>query len=483
MAALVLPNSLPEELAARTFLRFLRAAPRPAAGGAPLAYRLAYVHDLLVELARHGLAAPDAAAAAFGGARPPPAPADVPAAAARAAILTVEAATRAQSESDLWTLLRRGLATASTVRWGADGPRFPPTWCEASTARCGTPDNAALIFGRVNERVARAAVAALYAEAPTPDLPAAATGGDEGDGDGAKEEMFTFDETGAPPPGHDLFSCGLLLDPRTGMVGASLDLLVCDRDARGRLAPHRTQTEMLFFEIKCRAKYLFSADDASPTARAYARLLGRPDADTLRGFLNSIARPGVEFFEGAPGPGEALATADPAWRRAGAEDAPATRRRCGAFDARHVAANAHAQSEVWLFSDPVDGRQDIVPWASGERALRVPVFANPRHANFRQILVQSYVVAGVFPDRPARPHLATFFGRRRRPCEQNRTLDLASLCDVPPACAVPVLLIVTPVSVCEGAFEDLRTRAEEAFRATASRTWDSAAADSPATAS
>ncbi|RXF38772.1 hypothetical protein EG872_16155, partial [Enterococcus faecalis] len=277
-------------------------------------------------------------------------------------------------------------------RWGADGPRFPPTWCEASTARCGTPDNAALIFGRVNERVARAAVAALYAEAPTPDLPAAATGGDEGDGDGAKEEMFTFDETGAPPPGHDLFSCGLLLDPRTGMVGASLDLLVCDRDARGRLAPHRTQTEMLFFEIKCRAKYLFSADDASPTARAYARLLGRPDADTLRGFLNSIARPGVEFFEGAPGPGEALATADPAWRRAGAEDAPATRRRCGAFDARHVAANAHAQSEVWLFSDPVDGRQDIVPWASGERALRVPVFANPRHANFRQILVQSYVV-------------------------------------------------------------------------------------------
>jgi hypothetical protein len=69
MAALVLPNSLPEELAARTFLRFLRAAPRPAAGGAPLAYRLAYVHDLLVELARHGLAAPDAAAAAFGGAQ------------------------------------------------------------------------------------------------------------------------------------------------------------------------------------------------------------------------------------------------------------------------------------------------------------------------------------------------------------------------------------------------------------------------------
>lgn len=131
----------------------------------------------------------------------------------------------------------------------------------------------------------------------------------------------------------------------------------------------------------------------------------------------------------------------------------------------------------------MDGRQDIVPWASGERALRVPVFANPRHANFRQILVQSYVVAGVFPDRPARPHLATFFGRRRRPCEQNRTLDLASLCDVPPACAVPVLLIVTPVSVCEEAFEDLRARAEEAFRVTASRTWDSAAADSPATAS
>lgn len=66
MAALVLPNSLPEELAARTFLRFLRGAPRPAAGGAaPLAYRLAYVHDLLVELARHGLAAPDAAAAAL----------------------------------------------------------------------------------------------------------------------------------------------------------------------------------------------------------------------------------------------------------------------------------------------------------------------------------------------------------------------------------------------------------------------------------
>lgn len=64
--------------------------------------------------------------------------------------------------------------------------------------------------------------------------------------------------------------------------------------------------------------------------------------------------------------------------------------------------NSGVVSEVLLFGAPDLGRHTISPvsWSSGDLVRREPVFANPRHPNFKQILVQGYVLDSHFPDCP-----------------------------------------------------------------------------------
>ncbi|QPI70160.1 deoxyribonuclease [Equid herpesvirus 6] len=488
-ARLYLPSVLPPGLASITFLdHFRRSSPLPNNDRRlnPLFYRLAYVHDLVGRMELEGLVARGAAARLLGRAGRGGFAAgtytharelarSLSRAEIRGAVLAVEAQTRDQSESDLWMLLRRGLATASTMRWGPCGPQYQPRWCEASTHARGIPNNPALQFGQTNERTARSLVSALYVArsgSATPDFLADPRGG----------RCFVFHERAACPA--DAYTCGLIIDVRTGVVGASLDMLVCHRDHRGVLSPHATQTTLDFFEIKCRAKYLFHPEHFGPVATAHANLQRHRSAACLRRFLRSIKNPAVEYFAPgrAPGATEALVTCNPAWKPRHAAE---TNRRCGDFHTEHLAFYSDASSDVWLFTQPDPETQTITParWDTGELALSVPVFANPRHANFKQILVQAYVLSGLFPEHRLRPYLVTFIGRHRRRCEEGKTF---TICDRPegspydlsevvrPSCAVPILLIVTPVIVDrEGCWEDIQVESLSAFNQTADAIWDS----------
>ncbi|ART33272.1 deoxyribonuclease [Bovine alphaherpesvirus 5] len=464
---------LPEGLMESSMDEFLAEAAGEGDGDDPVVCRAAYVRHVL---ARAGAPQPAAARGA------------------RGLFLAVEAATRGQAACDLWWLLRRSLATASSVRWGAAGPR---PLVRLGRGAAEERNTAATAFGRDNEPLARALVRACCVppgDLPTPDGLA--------DGGGRADELgpvFVFDAAAgaaaesAAGAGAEAHTCGLLIDPRTGALGASIDMLVCDRDARGELAPHPTQTALGVFEIKCRAKYAFDPDDGGATARAYAALLAARSAAALRAFLRSVRRPGVEHCppDGCPGAAEALASCADAWAPpppAGA--APA--RRCSEFDWRHLALNRSVTSRVWLFNEPAahSGAIGLATWDTGEAALEAPLFANPRHANFKQILVQSYVLAGHFPERAAALHLVTFIGRQRRAREQGplevRAGPGAETCTVPREGAVPVLLIATPVVVDgELARESLEQPAREALRAAVKESWDRRrrAADAAATAS
>ncbi|AAK57141.1 T98 [Tupaiid betaherpesvirus 1] len=98
---------------------------------------------------------------------------------------------------------------------------------------------------------------------------------------------------------------GLLIDPTTGLLGASLD--VCfgvDKDAAGLIS---VEAGSLICEIKCRYKYLRARDD--PAVRA---LLRRPDKDTFAAFILSHRIPGIEYRDvgEAPSVREFLLTRD-----------------------------------------------------------------------------------------------------------------------------------------------------------------------------
>ncbi|ASW27095.1 deoxyribonuclease [Beluga whale alphaherpesvirus 1] len=457
-ARLDLPVSLPPEIMTFAFEDYAGRA-GPPANLDPLAARMGYLRELLRRLEAHGLLA--AGAAARFGAR----------GAARAALLAVEAATREQARCDLWHLLRRSLVTASTIRWGPKSPLYSLRLGGAAAPEF--PDTDALAFGRANEPLVRGLVGLLCVSPGDVATP------DGLDGAEASEDRFIFDPRPDPPAP---YGCGLLIDLRTGVIGASLDMLVCDRDARERLAPHHTQTELAFFEIKCRAKYLFAPDDGTPLAAAHGELLRRKSAEALRDFIRAARRPGVEYFAEAKAPGtyEALVTCDPAWRPEAPSD---VQRRCTGLDRRHLDLNLKASSDVWLFNEPDPVAKSITParWDTGEASLRIPVLANPRHANFKQILVQKYVLSGYFPDRELRPFLVTYIGRRRRPTEA-RALDV--VCPgaggwpersyrIPSGCSIPVLLIVTPVEVDDArVWDGLQTTAREAFASASSELWD-----------
>ncbi|ADO13816.1 deoxyribonuclease [Saimiriine alphaherpesvirus 1] len=468
-----IPNTLSASVDRYTFERHLAslAAARtgPLAGtkrllaAGPLAARADYLRVVAAALEGEGLVERSVASAlgglARGAARAPPS--------LRAAMLFFEAATRAQSESQLWALLRRGLATASSMRWGPTGPRFPPDWLRGNSDQSKEGSSAAIAFGRTNELTARTL---LFRYCVNADV----------SGPVADEPRFIFGELDDEPEEEGgPHACGLLLDAHTGMVGASLDALVCPRDRSGNLAP-RPGSDLAFFEIKCRAKYLFDPlDPRPPIASAYEALLRDRTPRAFRGFVASITKPGVRYFAETctPGPEEALVTQARDWH---SPDVTQTKRRCSPADRRLIELNKGLQSEIVLFGPPDVRRRTICPvrWRSGSVVHREPIFANPRHANFKQILVQAYVLDSHFPAHATRPHLVTFIGRLRRPEEEGLRFELVGdpIAEGPhlrrarlrPEHAIPVAIIVTPIKVDESAFADLRRDSLAAFNAAVS---------------
>lgn len=482
-----LPSILPPQISSFTFLKhFSKSSPLRKNDKRlnPLFYRLAYIYDLLKSIENDGITGPGITDFIFGFKENELGDETYTQAAIlsrvmdskniRSLLLFIEAGTRDQSESNLWMLLRKGLATASTMKWGPCGPIYQPKWCEISTNASPIPDNPALAFGRVNEPTVRSLITALYiskSESPT-NLPQSQN----------VSKCFIFDEDN----NHSIsesYSCGLLIDIRTGVIGASLDMLVCDRNNQGLLYPNPTQTTLNFFEIKCRAKYLFNPEFNSPQSISYTNLLKYRNAIHLRKFIRSIKNPGIEYFGAnhTPGSSEALVTCNTAWKP---RDNIETNRRCGDFDKQNLNLNIDVSSDVWLFSEPDIEKGVITPvcWDTGRLVLTIPVFVNPRHANFKQILIQSYVLSGHFPERKLKPFLVTFIGRYRRPCEEGRTFTILNHSDsqsynlnevIPPNCAIPVLLIVTPIVIDkEETWEDIELGSLEGFNKTADSIWD-----------
>lgn len=81
------------------------------------------------------------------------------------------------------------------------------------------------MFGRVNEPTARSLLFRYCVGRA-----------DDGGEAGADTRRFIFHEPGDLAE-ENVHTCGVLMDGHTGMVGASLDILVCPRDIHGYLAP------------------------------------------------------------------------------------------------------------------------------------------------------------------------------------------------------------------------------------------------------
>uniref|UniRef100_A0AAU0K882 Viral alkaline exonuclease n=1 Tax=Anatid alphaherpesvirus 2 TaxID=3080522 RepID=A0AAU0K882_9ALPH len=454
----------------------------------PIYHRLMYVLRLLRTMDSEGMTI-SAAEMAFGGASSASDASELKAAlgseeAARNVCLAVEAETTPQAGCDLWTILRKCLMTASTIKWDRRGPKCEPDLRVVDTAtRSGPPSNS-IAFGNANESLARSALVACVlgpGYAKTPD------GLDPSRLDDA-DAAFTFDAAAALDS--EPYSCGLLIDPRTGMIGASMDVLACDRGGDGLLRPHPLEKTLEIYEIKCRAKYLFVPGSNTEPAMCYDRLMRERSPGAFRRFIMSIKRPCVEYFtqaRGTPGTCEALATCHDDWKTwAGPEPTRpgvrARRARCGEVDTRHLELNKAGRSSVWLFSDPDLDTLEIgpLPWSTGELSLDVPIFANPRHQNFKQILVQAYVLAAYYPDRTIAPHLVTFIGRERRRDELGRRFTLlgpstvgcvGSGQTVSPEQAIPVALVVTPVRLDESLFGLIEEAGREAFSIASEEIW------------
>ncbi|KAB2530760.1 hypothetical protein AMR77_25420 [Escherichia coli] len=457
--AMSVPDVLPESTLANTFEKHvmgLLSVVRAPFDVEPMGARLGYLASLLAELEAAGCCGVGTDVRSRASKDP------------RSLMLFFEAATQAQVRCQLWSLLRKGLTTASTMRWGPKGPQIPTHWL-TSTDR-SIYESPAIVFGRTNEATARTILFHYLVRRDD-----AQTGSDR----------FIF-HTPRDLGEENVHSCGVLIDAHTGMLGASLDILVCPRDASGRLSP-RPNTPMRFYEVKCRAKYAFDPTASDPLASAYAVLMAERSPEAFRTFLRSTRNPCVRHFpeDGVPGPEEALVSSNSSWL----SGAPTReRRRCTKMERALLNLNRTVTSRVLLFGAPDVCRRTIspVPWSSGNIIHHEPVFANPRHTNFKQIFVQAYVLNSHFPDRQLLPHLVTFIGRRRAPAEEGVSFALGSArvdsgavkvppvpASVLPDQAIPIALILTPVLLDPSEFRTLQCCSRLAFNDTLTRVWAS----------
>ncbi|SCO83587.1 deoxyribonuclease [Spheniscid alphaherpesvirus 1] len=473
------PDTLPARFHGYTFYDYLETDLRRSDYGmtvSPIYHRLAFLRDIVTWLEQDGFAV-DVVRDLFGGPHVCMEPAHVLANAlgsehTTAIGLALEAETRLQSQCDLWKIMRKCLMTASAMRWDNYGPRLASGWNAPETPRSDFCTSRSIVFGNTNEQTARSLLAAYHLGASAPPTP------DGLDNVNSNQSVFLFDDKKEREP----YTCGLLLDVRTGMMGASMDMLICERDAMGLLRPHSSETELEIYEIKCRAKYLFNPENPlSRIASRYKKLLNTRTLKTFYRFINSIEKPCIEYFlpGSVPSANEALISCHDDWKM---PVKTSGRERCYDLDRRHIDLNEAERSRVMLFSEPNRTTRTVSPltWATGETTLEIQVFANPKHSNFRQVFIQSYVLSGYFPDRKPKPHIVTFFGRERRQDEIGLSFSLSGVIEpwssnldltIRPEQAIPVALIVTPVIVDTDLFEVIERAGLRAFETLSEELW------------
>ncbi|AMB17011.1 alkaline exonuclease [Macropodid alphaherpesvirus 1] len=492
-SASIIPDTLAPHITAATFDRHLReliAGVRAPNEISPLGARANYLYELATQLEDMGLISCGISKRLCSLSKHTPTmplPLNIN---PKPLMQFFEAATQNQIECHLWALLRNGLTTASTLKWDARGPCFSPQWLQQNTNVTREAQAPAVIFGRTNEPTARTLLFKYYI-------------GRVDALEDIREQNFIFHQPTDLSEEH-VHACGVLMDAHTGMVGASLDILVCPRDKHGLLAPP-PNFPLSFYEIKCRAKYAFDPmDSAKPIVGAYYNLLSARTPASFRAFMQAINKPGVQYMapDTMSGPEEALLTMANQWRPL---DGRVTKRRPTALDKRLLELNKTVVSDILLFGPPDTQTQTIrpIPWSSGNFVYKSPIFANPRHSNFKQILVQAYVLSSHFTPRPIYPHLVTFIGRYRTPAEEGLTFQLetrplagasnasqgeAGVCSplqatITPDQAIPVALLITPIHVDPSVYTLLQDNSQSAFANTVEQLWDSSRlrAETPAT--
>ncbi|QEG54063.1 Alkaline nuclease [Cacatuid alphaherpesvirus 2] len=386
-------------------------------------------------------------------------------------LLFVESETKKQVECDLWKVLRQFLITASTLKWVKNKPCSKPDWFKVNDFCRGTPgffqQNMAITFGLTNESCARKLIVAYVSG--------------QKETNQHTEDSDEFFRLNVGEVTEDLFSCGLMLDKRSGMIGASMDMAIARYDPQTNALDN-----IVIFEIKCRAKYVFSVDDKTrPLSSLYKKMLSSPSEKTVKNFLFGINSPGVEFFPvgSTPSAAEALVTSSTNWAKS---DAKATLRKRGCcIEKRHLHLNKEVSSSIYLFAEPCLENNSIRPiiWPTGKPSCEIPIFINPKHQNFKQIFVQTYVLSDYFPGISISPYLVTFIGRNRTPEELCRVFELTGVREdltepiyLDHTHAIPVLLIITPVIIDEEHYNDLKSLGKEAFEFSVQEIWDRVAA-------
>ncbi|UOO01062.1 deoxyribonuclease [Psittacid alphaherpesvirus 5] len=379
-------------------------------------------------------------------------------------LLTFEAETRSQCSSDLWKILRRCLLTASKIRFivGSESMSFSQKdFFETNESNVHSNP---IVFGTTNESCARLLTVAYY------------IGWDYLSSIPKSDDYFDFHDCVTNED--ELFTCGLLMDIQTGHIGASIDMLVCPREREtGRLMI--TGSDIALFEIKCRYKYKFSLATPNPLKSGYETLLKEPNEINLMKFLYSVKTPGIEYFDpnGVPSATEALVTCDPLWTHGVHK-----KRKCSLeIEKRHLTLNKNIRSTAFLFALPDLGAKEIslVEWSPGKKSISIPVFVNPRHQNFRQVFIQTYVISG-YRTNSIRPHLVTFFGRDRyggEIGERFRITDcIPGFTDDPPELrlthAIPILLLITPINIDPFYYAHLASLGKDAFETIVNQVWD-----------
>ncbi|AAK38236.1 ORF28 [callitrichine gammaherpesvirus 3] len=267
---------------------------------------------------------------------------------------------------------------------------------------------------------------------------------------------------------------GFMISPVDGIFGVSLDLCV-NVKTEGDLTVFTDDS--CIYEIKCRFKYLFSKSEFDPIYPSYTALYQNPSKKSFIRFINSIARPTIEYVADGRLPSESdyLLTRDESWNLK-----EVRRRKLGEGHDTVVTCldyNRGAESMLYVMNDPSEnsgiiGIKDRVP---------VDVFINPRHNYFYQVLLQYKIVGDYIrwgsQSKKTNPkpkvNIVTAFFRKRSSSDP-------ALCTIGPqvpldtSVEIPVAVLVTPIYIPPSVVKETLATSAESGRAYAENTFESA---------